>query len=266
MRTFTVIASALGILILAPALFVTRAEDPKTLTVVADQWCPYNCVPNSATPGFGIEILKAVFEPKGIKVVYSNMPWTQALKETKEGKYAAAIGGTPKEFEGWVLPEEPTGTSRTTAFVKKGNPWRYSGTTSLAGKKVGVIEGYTYDSGGKLDTWIAQNPKSLVVASGEDALGILLKKLLTGDVDLILEDPLVFNLNIKDRGLAGRYEEAGIAHEVTILVGFSPARPESKRLAEIYTQEVRALRRNGKLAGILKKYGVTDWKKADKAG
>ena len=53
-----------------------------------------------------------------------------------------------------------------------------------------------------------------------------------------------------------------MACELPVYIGFSPARPESKRYAEMFTQGVRDLRRRMKLAEILKKYGVSDWKKS----
>lgn len=253
---FLIFTSLLGFSLLAPG-----AAAADTLTVVADSWCPYNCTPGSASPGFGIEILQAIFEPKGIKVVYTTMPWAQALKDVQAGKFGAAIGASKKDAAGWPLPEEETGISKQVLFVKKGNPWRYTGVESLAGKKLGVIEGYLYDSGGKLDTWIAKNPASVVVASGDDPVGTLIRMLLTGEVDALVEDQLVFNLNAKSKGVTDKVQEAGTAFELAIFVGFSPAKPQSKRYVEIYNQGIRDMRKSMALAGILKKYGVADWKK-----
>jgi polar amino acid transport system substrate-binding protein len=253
---FLVVASLFGSSLLFPG-----AAAADTLTVVADSWCPYNCVPGSAAPGFGIEILQAIFEPKGIKVVYTTMPWAQALKDVQAGKYGAAIGASRKDAAGWPLPEEEIAISRNALFVKRGSTWRYTGPQSLAGKKLGVIEGYLYDSGGELDTWIEKNPASVVVASGDDPLGTLVRKLLLGEVDALIEDRLVFNLKAKGSGVTDKIQEAGVAFELPIFVGFSPARPQSKRYVEIYNQGVRDMRKSMALAGILKKYGVADFKK-----
>lgn len=261
MRTAKRALAVAALLLSALFLFPAGAQTPATLTVVADQWCPYNCDPASNAPGFGIEILKAIFEPKGIRVVYTTMPWTEALKETKAGKYSATIGGTKKDYATWVCASEETGISRTTAFVKKGSPWKFAGVESLAGKKVGVIESYMYDSGGKLDAWVASHPSSLVVATGEKALEDLMRKLLLGEVDVVFEDQLVFNLRAREKGLTDKFQDAGVEFELGIYVGFSPARPESKKYVEMYDQGVRELRSSMKLAGILKKYGVADWKK-----
>lgn len=252
-----VVASLFGLCL--PLAGVAAAD---TLTVVADDWCPYNCAPGSKTPGFGIEILKAIFEPQGIKVVYSNLSWAEALKETKAGKYGAVIGAGTTEVTGWVFsPQDPVGISTSNAFVKKGVTWQYKGPESLAGKRVGVIEGYTYDAGGKLDAWLEKNRGAVVVASGDDALEQLLRMLLLGKVDLIFEDVLVFNLVAREMGIADKLQVAGTSFELPIFVAFSPAKAESKRYSEMFSNGLRELRKNGKLAGILKVYGVGDWVK-----
>jgi polar amino acid transport system substrate-binding protein len=244
-------------------LFMLPTEVPAadTLTVVSDQWRPYSCVPGSDMPGSTVEVVQAIFEPKGTKVVYRTMPYEEVLKETKAGKYNAVLNGGRKEFEGWIVSEEESGIARFMAFVKKGNPWRYTGLESLAGKRLGVVQGYRYDQGGKLDTWIADNSRSVVAVSGDNPLEILQQKILLGEVDVVIDDAQAFNFVANAKKLNDKFQEAGLVHELPVYIGFSPARPESQKYAEIFTQGIRELRRSMKLAEILKKYGVSDWKK-----
>ena len=64
----------------------------ETLTLVADEWCPYNCTPGDEKPGFLVEIVKKVFEPQGFTVDYKIVPWARAIRDTRAGRYSAILG------------------------------------------------------------------------------------------------------------------------------------------------------------------------------
>ncbi|TLN01315.1 transporter substrate-binding domain-containing protein, partial [bacterium] len=245
MKTDRTVFAALASVTLG-MLLASAPAAAETLTVVSDNWCPYNCAAGSSLPGYGIEILQAIFEPQGIKVVYSNIPWEKALEETRAGKYGAVFGAARKDVVGYVVPEEETGMSVSTAFVKKGSAFRYAGPESLAGKKVVQLAEYYYDDGGKLDTWIAKNPASVTVVSGDDPLASAMRKVLTGEVDVMFEDKLVFARVAKEKGLVDKFTEAGTVFELPIYVGFAPNRPESKKYAQIYSDGIRELRKTQK--------------------
>lgn len=241
---------------LAASLPVFAAE---TLTVVADVWCPFNCAPGAAKAGFGIDILKAIFEPKGITVAYSTMEWDRALKETAANQHGAVIGGFREDTPGFAVPEEEFGVNIQVAHVKKGSTWKYDGPSSLAGKKVGLIEGYTFGHG--IDEYLAAHPAQAVTVTGDDALPALMRKLLLGEVDVVFEDSFVFILKQMELGLTDKFQAAGRMEAKQVYVAFAPGRPESKRYAALFTAGIRELRANRKLAGILKNYGIADWKR-----
>jgi polar amino acid transport system substrate-binding protein len=231
----------------------------ETLTVVADVWCPFNCAPDAAKPGFGIEILKAIFEPKGITVAYSTLEWEKALSQTAANNYGAVIGGFREDTPGFAVPDEEFGLNVQVAYVKKGNAWKYAGPPSLAGKKVGLIEGYTFGNG--IDEYLAAHPAQTVTVTGDNALPALMRKLLLGEVDVVFEDSFVFALKQMELGLADKFQEAGRMEGKPVFVAFAPGRPESKRYAALFTAGIRELRASRKLAGILKNYGIADWKR-----
>jgi len=249
-----VIFFAAGTFALAPL-----AAAGETLTVRADEWCPYNCAPGAAKPGFGIEILKAIFEPKGVTVAYATMDWKQALKETGEGKYGAVIGSFREDTPGFAVPDEEFGWNIQIAYVKKGVSWKYTGVGSLPGKKVGRIAGYSIGDG--VDEYLAKNPGQLVEVTGDRSLPQLMRMLLLGEVDVVFEDSFVFALKQMELGLADKFQEAGRMKGIPLYVAFAPGRPESKRYATLFTEGMRELRASKKVAGILKNYGIVDWKR-----
>ena len=104
-----------------------------------------------------------------------------------------------------IVPDEESGIARFAAFVKKGSPWRYTGPESLAWRKLGVVKGYQYDRGGKLDNWIAGNPGSVAAVSGNAPLEALQCKLLQGEVDVVIDDVSAFHFAADGRKLDDRF-------------------------------------------------------------
>jgi polar amino acid transport system substrate-binding protein len=208
--------------------------------------------------GVGIDLAKRVFEPKGIRIDYKTMEWDAALKETREGKHDAVVGAFVTDAPDFVYPKEPVGAIFSVVYVKKGDPWRFAGVGSLAGRKVGVIEAYTY--GEPFDAYLAGN-KSVTWVKGDDALNILVKKLLDGSIDTLIEDRAVFQLRSRQLYVADKFAEAGHGpKEMPIYLTFSPKKADSARYAKLFTEGVAELRKSGELKAILHKYGMKDWK------
>lgn len=189
------------------------------------------------------------------------MPWERALAMTREGKNDCVVGAAKTDAPDFVYPDIPQGMDQSFAFVKKGSSWRYAGVSSLAAVKLGVVEGYSYTE--ELDAYIKSNQSNGKVQSvtGETPLEQNLKKLQAGRVDVVLESRPVFVAMTKKLGLDGKFDEAGAVGEATELyVACSPKKDSSKKVAKLMGDGIAALRSNGKLAAILGKYGVQDWK------
>lgn len=75
----------------------TGMVSAQKLVVVADEWCPYNCQPQAKRSGYVIELLKAAFGTRDVKVDYRIVPWKRALMDTRAGKTGAVIAANEKE-------------------------------------------------------------------------------------------------------------------------------------------------------------------------
>jgi polar amino acid transport system substrate-binding protein len=114
--------------ILACAVLLAAAPvRAETITLVADEWCPYNCAPGDAKPGFLIEIARRIFEPAGFGVDYKIVPWARAIRDARAGRYTAIVGAIRSEAPDFVFPETAAFPSGTHAFVRAGSDWRYAG-------------------------------------------------------------------------------------------------------------------------------------------
>jgi len=244
---------------LAAAALASVAVPAEPLTVVADDYCPYNCAPGSSAPGYAIELLTKVFAAKGIAVEYRVMTWDDALKAARAGKASAVVGALKADAPDFVFPAQEIGLSRNGFVVKKGSAWRFAGPKSLDGKRLGVIEGYAY--GQELDGWIKAHPASVVRAGGEDPFMLQVGNLLKGTVDVVAEDTSVLAyLAMKDR-LWERLAPAGALDSADPLyVAFAPGASHSTEYAHVLAEGIAAMRASGELAALLQRYGLKDWR------
>lgn len=253
---FTVLLMVVS-LWLAPA--VTQAG---VITVRADEWCPYNCAPDAAKPGYMIEVLKLIFGKAGHTIDYQQLNWARSIEEARTGKVTAIVGAVVSDAEDLVYPKSPFGMSANGFCLRKGVKWSYDGVKSFDGKILGVIRDYSYDDE-DIDGYIEKNKKDekkIQVASGENALALSLRKLAKGRVDLVIDDIAVLQGTVKDLGLAGELSCADSGDPDPVYVAFSPKDPMSKEYAALFDKGIEELRRDGTLKKILAGYGLRDWK------
>lgn len=245
--------------IVGTLLFSVMLSFADQITIVGDAWPPYNTETPDKDPGYAVEIAKEAFSKKGHTVKYEIVPWTRALDGTVSGKYTGAIGAFDGDVKGGVLPEESIGINQNTFFTKKGEAWKFTGIPSLEGKQLGLIKDYTYDKGA-FDAWAAKS-KTVQWASGEGPLLMNLKKMGSGRIDILLEDPNVVHYVAKQNGMDGQIQEVGaLSANNPIFIAFSPSNPKSKEYAKILSDGIKEMRKSGQLKTILAKYNVKDWK------
>jgi len=251
------------------ALAVADEKEGRTLTFVADDWCPYNCAPDSDHPGYIVEILKAAYERHGYKVEYKNVPWTRAIEEVMSGKYTGLLSTSVTNTPDLIFPGVAQGAygeaASSTFYVRAGDPWRYNGVKSMEGRMLGMIADYLY--GEEFDKYVADNAKDMrrvqIVAGSGTALESNIRKLVAGRVDMIVEDPFVIGWFLSQHpDLQGKIEAAGNLGDGDdpVYVGFSPNIPDAQKLAQILTDEMLAMRDNGELQKIFARYGIEEFK------
>lgn len=248
-------ALAAAVCLAAPAAYAD------VITVRADEWCPFNCAPGSDKPGYGIEVMKLIFEKAGHSIDYKTMPWARALDECRKGAIASVIGTMPVESPDFVFPAESIGVSDNTFVVKKGSSWKYAGPASLESIRLGVNQDYEY--GGEVGEYVKANKNNrarIDSLSGDGALEQNLKKVAAGRVDAVVESATVLRMKLASLGLADKVDFVGTVEVQEAFIAFSPAGPKSKEYAAIVEKGIAELRSSGKLAEILAKYQATDWK------
>ncbi len=242
--------------------------DQETITLVADEWCPYNCAPNSEKPGYMVEIATAAFARHGISVKYITLPWARAIEDTRDNKYTAIIGAYYNDAPDFIYPETPQGLCRFSFYVKKDDPWQFRNIDSLKTRTLGAINDYSYSVA--LDDYIStENEQSgrVQILSGESAIQNNIKKLLAGRINTYVEDRQVmaYTLSHKDYdSIRDTLRDAGTLPDQDdgngiIFIAFSPHNPKSAAYARILSDETKAMMHSGEMKTILTKYGIDDF-------
>ncbi len=244
-------------IILVTWLFPLHA---KNITLVADPWCPFNCQDSDAKKGYMIEIADLIFSRHNITVKYINVPWSRAIKEVVNGNFHGLVGVGKEEVPGLIFPSINQGVAVNAFYTLANSTWFYQDITSLNGKKLGVIQDYSY---GSFDQeYIAaykDDRNKIEYVTGIDGLTRNIDKMLNNRINVLIEDRNVFNHAVANR--ASAFREAGTISEEEVFIAFSPNRPDSQLLSEILTKGMKEIRASGELAKILARYHLKDWQK-----
>ena len=231
------------------------------ISFVGDEWPPFNGVPGSDKEGYFLDIARAVFEPKGHRIIYIIRPWTRAVREVEAGTYDALLGPFKTDTPGLIFPKEEIGFTTLSFFTHKGSTWTFTGLESLNEVRLGIIQDYEYRPW--LQEFRREHPENFVVISGEDAIFRNLHLLIRGRIDAIPTNEHAFRYRARTAGVLDQVRFAGhdtIGEGRKLYIAFSPGKPTSAIYAELLSEGIRELRQSGLLAEILATYGIKDWK------
>ena len=226
----------------------------RTLHLSADPWCPISCNPSSNNPGIGVELARAIYEPLGYRIVYTVEPWARTLDDARHGKVDAVIGADRSDDPTLVFPHKPLAHVNYDFYALTRSGLKNASLDTLKTKRIGAITGYGY---GTLDPFIkAQRTQRGLVqdASGEDALQQNIMKLLAGRIDVIIESSTVMDYRLAQVDLGDVIEHIGGQPSGHIYLAFSPALPQSKKLAEQFDAGILRLTASGELETIYQRY------------
>jgi polar amino acid transport system substrate-binding protein len=228
------------------------------ISLCADAWCPYNCVPGSSRPGMAVEIAQDIFGAAGDQVVYQELNWARCVEDARSGRFTGIIGAIPSDAPDFTFPKVPIGHSGDAYAVRKGDDFKFDGAASLNGRVLGVIRSYSFS--GPIGAYIAAHATDGKVefVSGDAALLKNLDKLVAGRVDVVLDDRNVMLHSIKELGWMDRLHVVDGLNDTPVYIAFSPKAPDPVKLAAILDAGILRLRASGQLAQILARYDLKD--------
>ncbi len=243
--------AALALLSLAP---LAHAD---VWTIRADSWCPYNCEPKSAQPGYMIEIIQQAAKAGGHTVDYATTPWSRALSEARDGQINGVVGMSSGDREG-MLATEKLGVDTTCFFVNAGDALKYSGPADLAKlQSVGVIQGYVYPD--EFMNWEKANAAKVQSVAGDNALELNIKKLAGKRIQAFIENETVVNYLRKSQPALKDVVSAGCMESTDLFAGFGAKNPKSADIVKAINAKTAEMKKSGELKKLLDKYGAKAW-------
>lgn len=220
-----------------------------TITAAQDPWAPF--VQDQGDPGLSVELVRAALEHEGYELEMTIMPWARAIKQVSDGDIDVLVATWyTEERTAYLRYSEPYIQNQLKFIKRAGDNFEFNGLDSLTGKTVGIVRDYGYGD----DFSNAPNfsrPETTNIASN-------LLKLKAGRIDLTLEDEIVALSTMKNEGIdPSEFEFTSNALSVNNLhVSSGKANPRSEEIIAAFNRGLSAIRENGTMAELLKKYGI----------
>ena len=214
----------------------------KSISVVAPEWEGYTHKDGS---GLYWDILRAIYEPSGIKVKTRIVPWNRALKMvSKYRTYNAIIGEYRDSEENVIFPSFPIDVEHLSLLSKKSYNHPWDGLHSLTNKRVGWIKGFEL---------IVESKRDFKLKEFRD-IEEGIKMLNAGKIDFIID--ISDEVMMASQTFKLSKEEYSI-NEFPVIKDIYTAFSDdnlSRALIEIYNQRIPKLVASGELAAIYEKW------------
>ena len=225
-----------------------KREHIKRMSVVAPKWENYT---NSNGSGLYWDIMKAIYEPIGVKVTVKNIPWNRAMKMvTRYRTYNAIVGEYRDSKEDLIFPTYPIDVEYMSVLSKKGTA-EFTDYSSLTGKNVGWIKDYEV---------ISKSRRNFTLKEFRN-LEQGLKLLKSGAIDYLIEEGDEIEAAMEKHKLTTEnYNLNELPEGTDVYVAFSVDNL-SRELIEIYNERVYDLVLSGEMAAIYKKWDLGEMPK-----
>ena len=235
----------------------------KTVKIVTFDFCPWQCIRKSTSkdPGIAIEVAKIIFESEGYKIDFVEAPYARAIKGVEDGEYDLLLNLNALTSSKVALSTEPSAYLEMNFYTSKNEKWTYKGVSSLKDIKVVSVRGYNYSPlSVAYQNYLMENEKSgrVVIVSGDNASERALQMVLNKRVTTFNEDASVFEYFVFKNHLSKAFKMVGTLGGGPLYVGFSKKSNKVAVLKEVFDQGIRKLRKSGKLAEIVSRYGVSN--------
>lgn len=252
--------------ILVPSL---RAQDvslglqttSKTLSIGTANFPPFRIVgTRGEVGGVDAEIVKNIFRKLGYQIDLQVYPWARTYKLGETGRLPVIFSFTKNdEREKHFYFSDPINTVKDVLFKRRDRDLNWKSLQDLAGKSIGVSQGYSYSS-----DFMELMEKGVFkpdYAAGRIPELIHLRKLAKGRLDYFICEASVcsYLIQLDKKQFADiHYVNRVVGQTRTFHVGFSKANPEGKKLLQAFNKELARLAENGELEKLYRRFGIVN--------
>jgi len=223
----------------------------ETVRIIAeDDWYPYSAQFDDGPRGIAVDITRAAFAAEGVDVEFDVMNYDRGMALVREG---LAIGcfDAPRtqEIENVFLwHDEPLFSAEGFFYATSDYTGRINSVDEVAGKKVGLTQGYGYGDVIDLNTVINKQ------YSKTDS--IIIKKLIAKRLDFIVLYEKIADYLIPKLNVQGKIKPVGKATYIDLYIAFSKGHSEGKKFRDIFSRGLRQIKNDGTYQKIINEWDL----------
>ena len=223
-----------------------------TLTFVSEEW-----VDSTSSDGTGLywDIIRAVFEPEGYKVITINKSYAGSVSMVKKKAMDAMVGAYENEIPDGVYPKTHFGVDVVQSLYMKSRAIEWKDVTSIKNSTVAWISGYSYESYFSAD--IAKSLNIRLFNNRDD----IFKFFATGKLDFYIDAEADITDFFKKH--ANQYQEKDFIRqtflELKLFVVFT-SDERGRKLAAIFDIRMKELLEKGEIRKLYDKYPNANFK------
>lgn len=215
-------------------------------------------------PGLYLDLARYLFGKEGYQVQYGIFAFLRAMQGTEDCEYDI-IGAINKENSKKILIAKKIPLKLEFSFwIKKDNPWKYTGIESLKKIRVANIGGYNYSQASpEYQKFLIENPKQVQLVSGDQTTYRIFKMIVADRIDAFNIDRPQALWTMQKYNLTSKLKEAGsLPNLLDANIGFCPS-PRGQKLLSVFDQAFEKYFADFEVRNIYKKYGLeNEWKVA----
>ncbi|CCO25070.1 substrate-binding periplasmic protein [Maridesulfovibrio hydrothermalis] len=220
------------------------------LFFATDSFAPYLYPDNGKTTGIIYKLMELTFKEMRIPFSVAHFPWKRALlmAETCTSDGIPCALKTTARTEKLFYPEEPLITTEIVIFYRTDTNFTYKNFSSLKGKKIGAIRGYSY--GERFDQ------STIFKKEYGNSLEQNFRKMLAGRLDLVVayKTPGIFKRHLYEMDNRISYSDTPI-HKAPVYLAFSKKEGHAE-LAENFTDALVKVKKSASCREEMKKLGL----------
>lgn len=225
---------------------VARAES--WMVVSEDNFPPYNYNDRDGRIGLDVEIVDAVLRHIGVTPEHKGLPWKRVVNDldTDQTDIAFQFVGRPDRFESYAMVG-PFRTGMTVFMVRADSAITFDRLEDLRGRRVGVVQGFTYtpefDAAGFIDK----------EAAIDNVLNI--RKLVGGRIDAVIGDHYTLQHIARVEGVAGKLRM--LPKPLSVVPRYIAFPKSRKDKADRFAKGLEDLKADGTIDAILSRWTMS---------
>jgi polar amino acid transport system substrate-binding protein len=240
--------------------FSVHAED---VNVATSTYCPLACGQDQV-PHDGVmhEVLRRTFEGTKYRLIFHEMPYGRAIRDTLDGQYDAVTFAGTAHAEDFVFVRNLDMINVVQFATRADSNWRYRGVDSLKQIRFSIPKGFRTGNT-EVDDYLdrfEQDPSRIRMTSCDNptmAQCSNLECMLNDRVDAMLVGSLAFRYITQREDVADRVR---VDPEPVAMfynrIAFSPRCPIGEELRDMVERKIREMRASGELKKIFDYYGI----------